>query len=169
MIENIQANGINMAYRFDGPETGPVVMLRNSLMSNYTMWDPQMAVLTKTFRVLRYDTRGHGQTDAPAGPYTIKLMAEDAVALLDALKIDKVHFAGLSMGEAAAALEIPRRTADRNWAFARAWLFEKLRSGADFPDGSLRRRVPGCPGRARCDLSTECRPRSGSPEGRNRE
>jgi 3-oxoadipate enol-lactonase len=98
MIENIQANGINMAYRFDGPENGPVVMLSNSLMSNYTMWDPQMAVLTKTFRVLRYDTRGHGQTDAPAGPYTIKLMAEDAVALLDALKIDKVHFAGLSMG-----------------------------------------------------------------------
>ncbi len=98
MVQKIQANGINMAYRFDGPEDAPVVMLSNSLMSNHTMWDPQMSVLTESFRVLRYDTRGHGQTDAPAGPYTIKLMAEDAVALLDALKIDKVHFAGLSMG-----------------------------------------------------------------------
>ncbi|MFY0613559.1 MAG: 3-oxoadipate enol-lactonase [Hyphomicrobiaceae bacterium] len=98
MTQTIQANGINMTYRFDGPEGAPIVMLSNSLMSNHTMWDPQMAVLSESFRVLRYDTRGHGATDAPKGPYSIKLLAEDAVALLDALKIDKVHFAGLSMG-----------------------------------------------------------------------
>lgn len=98
MPQSIQANGINMAYRFDGPESAPVVMLSNSLMSNHTMWDPQMSVLTEAFRVLRYDTRGHGASDAPPGPYTIQLLAEDAVALLDALGIDKVHFAGLSMG-----------------------------------------------------------------------
>jgi 3-oxoadipate enol-lactonase len=98
MVDKISANGIEMAYRFDGPEGAPIVMLSNSLMSNHTMWDPQMAVLTEQYRVLRYDTRGHGDTDAPPGPYSIQLMAEDAVALLDALKIDKVHLAGLSMG-----------------------------------------------------------------------
>jgi len=98
MEQTINANGIKMTYRFDGVEDGPVVMLSNSLMSNHTMWDPQMAVLTEKYRVLRYDTRGHGATDAPEGPYSIKLLAEDAVALLDALEIEKVHFAGLSMG-----------------------------------------------------------------------
>ncbi len=98
MKQTIQANGIEMTYRFDGPEDRPVVMLSNSLMSNHTMWDPQMDVLTKDFRVLRYDTRGHGETDAPKGPYTIQLLAEDVVALLDALNIESVHFAGLSMG-----------------------------------------------------------------------
>ena len=68
MIQEIEANGINVTYKFDGPADAPVVMLSNSLMSNHTMWDPQMAVLTESFRVLRYDTRGHGDTDAPARP-----------------------------------------------------------------------------------------------------
>ncbi len=98
MIQKVEANGIQVTYRFDGPQDAPVVMLSNSLMSNHTMWDPQMEELTRSFRVLRYDTRGHGDTEAPTGPYSIKLLAEDAVALLDALNIDKVHFAGLSMG-----------------------------------------------------------------------
>ncbi len=98
MTEQVKANGINISYRIDGPQDAPIVMLSNSLMSNLTMWEPQMSVLTKSFRVLRYDTRGHGDTDAPTGPYTIQLLAEDVIALLDALKIDKVHFAGLSMG-----------------------------------------------------------------------
>ncbi len=96
MTQSIQANGITMAYRLDGPEAAPVVMLSNSLMSNHTMWDPQMSVLTEDFRVLRYDTRGHGASDAPPGPYSIQLLAEDAVALQDALGIDEVHLAGLS-------------------------------------------------------------------------
>ncbi len=102
MTQKIEANGININYELTEPNNGaqdaPVVMLSNSLMSNYTMWDPQMSVLSENYRILRYDTRGHGQTDAPDGPYTIKLLAEDAVALLDVLNLDKVHFAGLSMG-----------------------------------------------------------------------
>jgi len=98
MTDKIEANGIQVTYRFDGPKDAPVVMLSNSLMSNHTMWDSQMSELTHSFRVLRYDTRGHGETDAPNGPYSIQLLAEDAVALLDALNINKVHFAGLSMG-----------------------------------------------------------------------
>jgi len=98
MTQQIRANGININYRFDGPEDAPIVMLSNSLMSNLAMWDSQMAVLTDFFRVLRYDTRGHGGTETTEGIYSIELLAEDAVALMDALKIDAVHFVGLSMG-----------------------------------------------------------------------
>lgn len=98
MNGTIFANGINMSYRFDGPEGAPVILLSNSLMSNLSMWAPQMPALEQSFRVLRYDTRGHGATDATPGAYSIKLLAEDAMALLDALGIEKVHFAGLSLG-----------------------------------------------------------------------
>jgi 3-oxoadipate enol-lactonase len=87
-----------MAYRFDGPDQAPVVMMSNSLMSDHTMWDPQLAVLTKRFRVLRYDTRGHGASETTPGPYTIELLARDAAALMDALDLPAVHFVGLSMG-----------------------------------------------------------------------
>jgi len=98
MIHKIEANGIQVNYRLDGQADAPVVMLSNSLMSNHTMWDAQIPALTESFQVLRYDTRGHGLTDSPPGPYSIKLLGEDAIALLDALNINKVHFAGLSMG-----------------------------------------------------------------------
>ena len=56
----IHANSIDIDYRLDGPEDGPVVMLSNSLMSNYTMWETQVTALTHKYRVLRYDQRGHG-------------------------------------------------------------------------------------------------------------
>ena len=94
----IKANNLDIDYRLDGPEDGPVVMFSNSLMSNYSMWDGQMAALTDKYRVLRYDQRGHGGTETTPGPYTIELLAEDAAALLEALGIDAVHFIGLSMG-----------------------------------------------------------------------
>jgi 3-oxoadipate enol-lactonase len=94
----ITVNGINVNYTLEGPPSGPVVMLSNSLASNLTMWDPQMPVLTSHYRVLRYDTRGHGDTDAPAGPYSLEELAEDTRGLLHALGIPRVHFVGLSMG-----------------------------------------------------------------------
>ena len=94
----IKANDLDIDYRLDGPEDGPVVMFSNSLMSNYSMWEGQMAALTDKYRVLRYDQRGHGGTETTPGPYTIELLAEDAAALLDVLGIDAVHFIGLSMG-----------------------------------------------------------------------
>ena len=94
----IQANGITPDYRFDGPEDAPVVMLSNSLLSNYTMWDGQIDALTARYRVLRYDQRGHGGTETAPGPYTIELLADDASALIDVLGVDRVHFVGLSMG-----------------------------------------------------------------------
>lgn len=93
-----QLPGVRLAYRLDGPNDGPVVMLSNSLMSSWTMWDPQMEALTRDWRVLRYDTRGHGQSDAPPGPYTIEIMADDAARLIEHAGLDDVHFVGLSMG-----------------------------------------------------------------------
>ena len=98
MTPTIKANGININYKLEGPENAPVVMLSNSLMANYTMWDYQVEALTTKFRVLRYDQRGHGGTETTPGPYTVQLLAEDASALLDALGLGAVHFVGLSMG-----------------------------------------------------------------------
>jgi 3-oxoadipate enol-lactonase len=99
MSSTIIANELSTAYQFDGPRDAPVVMLSNSLLSNYAMWDDQIDALTGAgFRVLRYDTRGHGATDAPQGRYSIALLADDALGLMDALEIEKVHFVGLSMG-----------------------------------------------------------------------
>jgi 3-oxoadipate enol-lactonase len=92
------ANGIQIFYELSGPADAPVVMLSNSLGTRLEMWDPQMQALTGRYRVLRYDSRGHGRSDAPAQPYTIALLAEDALALLDALGIARVHFCGLSKG-----------------------------------------------------------------------
>jgi 3-oxoadipate enol-lactonase len=98
MIQNIQANGINMAYQFDGPANAPVVVMSNSLMSSLAMWDDTLPALVEKYRVLRYDTRGHGKTQVTPGSYSIDLLAKDLVALLDALKISKAHLVGLSMG-----------------------------------------------------------------------
>ena len=95
----IDVNGTTFHYRFDGPENGSVVMLSNSLASDLTMWDIQIPALVEAgYRVLRYDSRGHGQTAVTEGPYSIEILAADAVGLMDALDLDKVHFCGLSMG-----------------------------------------------------------------------
>jgi len=96
--QTITVNGLEVTYRFDGPEDAHVVLMANSLMSNYSMWDWNVPALADRYRVLRYDKRGHGGSQTTSGPYSISQLADDAVALLDALKIDKVHFIGLSMG-----------------------------------------------------------------------
>jgi len=94
----ITANGISMHYTLNGPASAPVVTLSHSLATNLTMWEPQMSSLAARYRVLRYDTRGHGETDAPKGAYSLDLLAEDLRALLGALGIERTHFVGLSMG-----------------------------------------------------------------------
>ena len=86
-------------YHWDGPEEGEVVMLAHSLASDHRMWDPQVPALTEAgYRVLRYDHRGHGRSEVSPGPYTIETLTDDAVGLMDALELDKLHFVGLSMG-----------------------------------------------------------------------
>lgn len=94
----ITANGISMHYTLNGPASAPIVTLSHSLATHLGMWEPQVAALAARYRVLRYDTRGHGGTDAPGGPYSLDQLAEDAVALLRALGIERTHFVGLSMG-----------------------------------------------------------------------
>ena len=96
----IDLNGQHFHYRFDGPPDAPVLMLSNSLGTDLTMWNPQVEHFARRFRVLRYDTRGHGASAVTAGPYTIAQLGGDVLALLDALKIGRVRFCGLSMGGA---------------------------------------------------------------------
>jgi len=94
----INVNGIDINYELTGREGAPVVMLSHSLASSMVMWNPQLEALESHFKVLRCDMRGHGGSAAPEGAYTLELLAEDAVALLDALGIATVHFVGLSIG-----------------------------------------------------------------------
>ena len=108
----IKANGIQMNYELSGKKEAPVAMLSHSLGSSLLMWNLQRKVLESHFQVLRYDTRGHGKSEAPPGVYTLELLGEDAVALLDALGIDQVYWVGLSMGGMigqSIALNYPKR------------------------------------------------------------
>ncbi len=97
-IQKVRVNGVELAYRFDGPVGGRVVMMSNSLMSDHTMWDTTVPALADRYHVLRYDTRGHGHSGTTPGPYTIEMLADEAVGLMDALGLRQVHFIGLSMG-----------------------------------------------------------------------
>jgi 3-oxoadipate enol-lactonase len=92
----VRANGIDINYEIQGE--GPWVTMSHSLACNLHMWDDQMAVLTKKYKVLRFDTRGHGESGAPDGEYTFEQLAADAKGLLDALQIRQTHWIGLSMG-----------------------------------------------------------------------
>ena len=94
----ITANGVRVHYTVEGPETAPVITLSHSLATDLSMWEPQMEPLVKSFRVLRYDTRGHGKTEAPQGPYSLEMLANDALGLLRALNIEKTFFMGISLG-----------------------------------------------------------------------
>src|SRR4051812_15865544 len=105
------ANRISINYQIDG-SVGPWLVLSNSLATDLSMWDQQARDLSDKFRVLRYDQRGHGKTDAPAGRYTFDLLIADALALMDALKIARAHFGGLSMG-GATAMGLAQRHPDR--------------------------------------------------------
>lgn len=106
------ANGIDIHYRIAG--SGPWVTLSHSLACDLSMWDEQVAQLSARYTVLRFDSRGHGGSGAPSGPYTLEQMADDVVGLLDALGIERTHFVGLSMGGMIAqhvALKAPERLA----------------------------------------------------------
>ena len=85
-------------YELTGTNDAPVVVLSGSLGSNLSMWDAQAEYLGRSFRVLRYDTRGHGQSSVTPGPYSIEQLGKDVVALADALALDRVYFCGLSIG-----------------------------------------------------------------------
>ncbi len=94
----IKANHIQINYELSGKKGAPVVVLSHSLACSLVMWNPQMDDLGRHYQVLRYDMRGHGQSDVPPGLYTIELLADDVIGLLDALGVDRAHFVGLSVG-----------------------------------------------------------------------
>ena len=94
----VNANGISINAEIEGREGAPWLVLSNSLMTNFHMWDDQVAELKSSYRILRYDQRGHGGTQATTGPYSFDLLVADVIALLDTLAIKRAHFAGLSMG-----------------------------------------------------------------------
>jgi 3-oxoadipate enol-lactonase/4-carboxymuconolactone decarboxylase len=93
-----QLADVRLHYQFDGDPRLPVLMLCNSLGTTLDMWEPQMPAFLAQFRVLRYDTRGHGQSEVTPGEYSIAQLGKDALALLDHLGIERMSFCGLSMG-----------------------------------------------------------------------
>ena len=94
----IDADGCPIHVEVEGPDGAPALMLSNSLGTDLSMWDPQAKAFAEKFRLIRYDRRGHGQSGAPKGPYTMERLGRDVLAVLDALKIEKTHWCGLSMG-----------------------------------------------------------------------
>ncbi len=99
MGEVTTSDGAKIHYEIEGAKDGPPLLFSNSLGTDLHMWDGQMAEAEKLgFRVIRYDQRGHGKSEAPKGPYALARLAEDVADLLDALKIEKAAFCGISMG-----------------------------------------------------------------------
>jgi len=94
----IDVNGVCLRYRLEGKPGAPVIVFSNSLGTNLSMWEPQVSALRGDFRILRYDTRGHGLSAVAPGPYTQEQLGGDILALMDAIEIPRAHFCGLSMG-----------------------------------------------------------------------
>lgn len=108
----VNLSGIDVHYQLEGPDRAPVIACSHCLAGSLDIWESQLSFLKSKYRVLRIDTRGHGKTSAPDAAYTMEQLASDAVAVLDVLKIDRVHFMGISMGGMIAqtlALRYPER------------------------------------------------------------
>ena len=107
-------DGVRLAYRVDGPDDAPTMVMINSLGTDLRMWDPQVALLRQNLRIIRYDCRGHGASDVPTGSYTIRQFGLDLLALFDYLQIERAHICGLSLGGVVAlwtAAQYPERIA----------------------------------------------------------
>ncbi len=107
----IAANGTELFYELEGPEGAPVVVFSNSIGTTLEMWDAQAEALAATFRVLRYDARGHGRSPVVAGATGIEDLADDLAGLLGALGIGRAHVVGLSLGGMTAQMLAVRRPA----------------------------------------------------------
>jgi 3-oxoadipate enol-lactonase len=108
----LDVNGVRIRYEWSGLEAAPPLVFSNSLGTDIAMWDSQTAALSRDFRILRYDTRGHGRSSVMPGPYTINQLADDVVGLLDELELERSDFCGLSIGGLIAmslALRVPQR------------------------------------------------------------
>ncbi|MEL7098769.1 MAG: 3-oxoadipate enol-lactonase [Pseudomonadota bacterium] len=97
-MKMMQANGVRLHYRVDGPEDGAPVVFANSLGTDMRLWDPILPLLPEGLRILRFDKRGHGLSDCPPAPYSMGTLVGDAEALMQALGFKDVLFVGLSIG-----------------------------------------------------------------------
>jgi 3-oxoadipate enol-lactonase len=103
---------VSLAFRIDGAETAPALVLSNSLGTTWELWDAQLPALSQHFRVVRYDHPGHGRSDVPGGALTVEALAQGVLELLDRLELERASFCGLSLGGAVGmelALEAPGR------------------------------------------------------------
>lgn len=98
MMERLQRGDVQLAYRWAGDPAGPVLLLSHSLGASSLMWEPQIKELGKRFRLLIPDHRGHGESSVPEEVYSIEDFGRDVLAMLDQLKLQRVHFCGLSLG-----------------------------------------------------------------------
>ena len=94
----VEVGGNRFFYRWEGPAGGPVVMMAHAMGTSHRIWDRQAPALADRYRLLLYDWRGHGASDAPEGPYSLDGFAADAVGVMDALGIDRVVWVGISTG-----------------------------------------------------------------------
>ena len=154
-IEKTQVGDIETAHRFDGAAHGPVVMMAHAMGTSHRIWDPQVPALADRYRLLRYDWRGHGDTDAPPGPYHLAQFVEDAVGLMDALGLDRVHWVGISTGGMIGqglGIHYPERVASlslcntTSWAtpWYRGWVKERqavVREGGMEPVWEMTKRL----------------------------
>ncbi len=97
-VRHVDERSVSVFYRLEGEEGAPVLMFANSLGTDMDLWDEQVPEFAATLRVLRYDMRGHGRSPEVPGEYTVAELAADALRVLDALGIERVHFCGLSLG-----------------------------------------------------------------------
>ena len=93
-----KVNGTELYYEITGKEGAPWLVLSHSLACTVRMWDPQVAAFKDRYRILNYDMRGHGQSAAPQGPYTLDMLAHDVLGLMKELKIERAAYMGLSIG-----------------------------------------------------------------------
>lgn len=107
-----ESDGARIAYEVTGPDDAPALLFINSIGATRALWDPQVARLRSTCRLIRYDARGHGQSSAPAGDYTLAQLGRDAVAVLDAAGAQTAHVCGISLG-GITALWLGLHAADR--------------------------------------------------------
>lgn len=107
-------NGVNLYYEWHGDAAGPPVVFVRGTGADSSRWLPQVEDYKKRYRCLIFDNRGSGKSDSPPGPYSVEMMADDTLALLDTLGVDTFHLSGLSLGGAIAlriAIEAPQRVA----------------------------------------------------------
>lgn len=95
---SITRDDVTLSALATGNPDGPAILLSNSLGATLDMWEPQREMLGATYRVIGYDTRGHGQSSSPAGPYSFDDLTGDALAVLDHFAVDKADYIGLSLG-----------------------------------------------------------------------